>query len=82
MVLWRWPRNWLQAMDESATSRRPVAELRGAPAAQRTVGAARCDWIAVLNSDNAAAPGRFEAMVNDPLFPRSEFVFGNLPVHG
>src|SRR5205823_4784584 len=42
------------------------------------VWAARCDWIAVLNSDDVFAAGRFEAIVGDPLFERSEFVFGNL----
>lgn len=42
------------------------------------IGAARCDWVAILNSDDAFVSGRFEAIVSDPGFSESAFVFGNL----
>ena len=42
------------------------------------VDAARCDWIAVLNSDDFFVAGRFERMVADTSFARSDFVFGNI----
>ena len=46
------------------------------------VGAARCDWVAVLNSDDAFAPGRFEVISSDPSFSQSDFVFGDLKLIG
>jgi len=39
---------------------------------------AECEWVAVLNSDDAFVSGRFEAMVRDPQFPGSDFAFGNV----
>jgi glycosyltransferase involved in cell wall biosynthesis len=39
---------------------------------------ARCEWIAVLNSDDAFVSGRFEAMLRDPDFPDCDFAFGNV----
>jgi glycosyltransferase involved in cell wall biosynthesis len=42
------------------------------------VEAARCPWVAVLNSDDVFVDGRFEAIVADKRFPESDFVFGNL----
>jgi glycosyltransferase involved in cell wall biosynthesis len=42
------------------------------------VGLAQCDWVAVLNSDDAFVSGRFEAIVRDPEFPDCDFAFGNL----
>ncbi len=42
------------------------------------VEAARCEWIAVLNSDDAFVSGRFEALVRDPEFAACDFAFGNL----
>jgi|SRR5271157_2828516 len=57
----------------------PGAGNRGAPTRlNELVGAASCDWIAALNSDDAFVAGRFEAIIADPLFANSEFVFGNL----
>lgn len=40
--------------------------------------AATCEWIAVLNSDDAFVAGRFEAVASHPAFADSDFVFGNL----
>jgi glycosyltransferase involved in cell wall biosynthesis len=42
------------------------------------VAAARNDWVAVLNSDDAFVAKRFETMAADPRFAYSDFVFGNL----
>ena len=42
------------------------------------VESARCEWIAVLNSDDAFVSGRFEALVRDPEFTACDFAFGNL----
>ena len=42
------------------------------------VAASKSDWIAILNSDDSFVDGRFDAMVSHPLFPQSDFVFGNL----
>jgi glycosyltransferase involved in cell wall biosynthesis len=42
------------------------------------VGAAKCSWVAVLNSDDVFVDGRFEAIVSDERFPQSDFIFGNL----
>jgi len=42
------------------------------------VEAAKCEWVAVLNSDDVFVRGRFERMVANPGFSRSEFVFGHL----
>ena len=42
------------------------------------VESAQCEWIAVLNSDDAFVSGRFEAMVRDPGFEDCDFAFGNL----
>lgn len=42
------------------------------------VAMARCDWVAVLNSDDAFVSGRFEAIVQDETFPECDFLFGNL----
>lgn len=39
---------------------------------------ARCEWVAVLNSDDIFVSGRFEAIAADARFPESEFVFGNV----
>jgi glycosyltransferase involved in cell wall biosynthesis len=39
---------------------------------------AQCDWVAVLNSDDAFVSGRFEAMVRDPEFSDCDFAFGNV----
>jgi len=39
---------------------------------------ARCDWVAVLNSDDVFISGRFEAIVRDPHFPHCDFAFGNV----
>jgi glycosyltransferase involved in cell wall biosynthesis len=57
----------------------PDRKNRGAPCRlNELVGAATRDWIAVLNSDDVFVAGRFEAVVSDPLFPQSDFIFGNL----
>jgi glycosyltransferase involved in cell wall biosynthesis len=42
------------------------------------VRAARCEWIAVLNSDDIFVGGRFEKIAADPGFQRADFVFGDL----
>jgi glycosyltransferase involved in cell wall biosynthesis len=42
------------------------------------VESAQCEWIAVLNSDDAFVSGRFEAIVRDPQFQDCDFAFGNL----
>jgi glycosyltransferase involved in cell wall biosynthesis len=42
------------------------------------VDSAQCEWIAVLNSDDAFVSGRFEAIVRDPRFRECDFAFGNL----
>jgi glycosyltransferase involved in cell wall biosynthesis len=42
------------------------------------VESAQCEWIAVLNSDDAFVSGRFEAMVRDPGFQDCDFAFGNI----
>jgi len=42
------------------------------------VHAATCEWVAVLNSDDVFVAGRFESIVADPAFARSDFIFGNL----
>src|SRR5580658_7880663 len=39
---------------------------------------AQCEWVAVLNSDDAFVDGRFEAMVRDPEFSECDFAFGNV----
>ena len=42
------------------------------------VDAARCSWVAVLNSDDLFVDGRFDAIVAHEWFRDSDFVFGNL----
>jgi glycosyltransferase involved in cell wall biosynthesis len=42
------------------------------------VDRAQCEWVAVLNSDDAFVSGRFESIVRDPEFAGADFVFGNL----
>jgi glycosyltransferase involved in cell wall biosynthesis len=42
------------------------------------VGAARCSWVAVLNSDDVFVNGRFEAIVAHKSFMDTDFIFGNL----
>jgi glycosyltransferase involved in cell wall biosynthesis len=42
------------------------------------VESAQCEWIAVLNSDDAFVSGRFEAIVRAPQFHDCDFAFGNL----
>ncbi len=42
------------------------------------VDAARCEWVAVLNSDDVFVCGRFETIVSDAHFPDADFVFGNV----
>lgn len=42
------------------------------------VHAARCEWIAVLNSDDFFVTGRFEIIASHPQFETSDFVFGYL----
>src|SRR3984957_14870949 len=42
------------------------------------VESAQCEWIAVLNSDDAFVSGRFEGIVRDPQFRGCDFAFGNL----
>src|SRR5262249_20792858 len=42
------------------------------------VGAARSEWIAILNSDDKFCPGRFEALASAANFSKAEFLFGNL----
>ncbi len=42
------------------------------------VAAAKCDWVAVLNSDDVFVDRRFEAIVAHPSFPESDFVCGDL----
>jgi glycosyltransferase involved in cell wall biosynthesis len=39
---------------------------------------AQCEWVAVLNSDDAFVSGRFEAIVRDPQFTDCDFAFGNV----
>jgi glycosyltransferase involved in cell wall biosynthesis len=39
---------------------------------------ARCEWVAVLNSDDAFVSGRFEGIVRDPAFADCDFAFGNI----
>ncbi len=54
-------------------------ENRGAHARlNQLVEAARCEWVAVLNSDDVFINGRFEAVVSQEAFSECEFVFGNL----
>ena len=42
------------------------------------VDQARCEWVAVLNSDDAFVSGRFESLVRDPGFAGCDFAFGNV----
>jgi glycosyltransferase involved in cell wall biosynthesis len=42
------------------------------------VEAARCEWVAILNSDDVFVEGRFEAIVMEAAFSKCEFVCGNL----
>jgi glycosyltransferase involved in cell wall biosynthesis len=42
------------------------------------VGQAQCEWVAVLNSDDAFVSDRFEAIVEDPGFSDCDFAFGNV----
>src|SRR5262245_34707208 len=42
------------------------------------IEAARCSWLAVLNSDDVFVNGRFEAAVSNDRFSQSDFAFGNL----
>lgn len=42
------------------------------------VDMARCEWVAVLNSDDAFVSGRFEAIVQNAEFPHCDFLFGNI----
>jgi hypothetical protein len=42
------------------------------------VEAAKCDWVAVLNSDDVFVDSRFEAVIAHPSFQECDFVFGNL----
>jgi glycosyltransferase involved in cell wall biosynthesis len=39
---------------------------------------AQCEWVAVLNSDDAFVSGRFEAIIRDPEFSGCDFAFGNV----
>jgi len=39
---------------------------------------ARCEWVAVLNSDDAFVSGRFEGITRDPGFADCDFAFGNV----
>jgi glycosyltransferase involved in cell wall biosynthesis len=39
---------------------------------------AECEWIAILNSDDAFVSGRFEAIVRHPEFSACDFAFGNV----
>ncbi len=39
---------------------------------------ARCEWVAVLNSDDAFVSGRFESITRDPAFADCDFAFGNV----
>ena len=42
------------------------------------VDLARCEWVAILNSDDVFVTGRFEAIVSDDRFKASDFFFGNV----
>src|SRR5436309_2488795 len=42
------------------------------------VVAAKCDWVAVLNSDDAFVAKRFEIISAHARFGSSDFIFGNL----
>src|ERR1051326_5404108 len=42
------------------------------------VSAAKCEWIAVLNSDDIFVRGRFEAIAGHLQFDNADFVFGHL----
>jgi glycosyltransferase involved in cell wall biosynthesis len=42
------------------------------------VDQAQCEWVAVLNSDDAFVSGRFESIVRDPEFSSCDFIFGNV----
>lgn len=42
------------------------------------VETAACEWVAVLNSDDAFVSGRFEAIVGDTQFADCDFAFGNV----
>lgn len=42
------------------------------------VNAARCEWVAVLNSDDVFVDGRFESIASSPNFVDVDFVFGNI----
>jgi glycosyltransferase involved in cell wall biosynthesis len=39
---------------------------------------AQCEWVAVLNSDDAFVSGRFEAIIQNPQFADCDFAFGNV----
>ncbi len=39
---------------------------------------AQCEWVAVLNSDDAFVSGRFDALVAHPDFRDCDFAFGNV----
>src|SRR5690349_17066092 len=57
----------------------PDPENRGAHnRLNQLVNAARCDWVAPLNSDDVFVNGRFEKLIEHPQFASSDFVFGNL----
>jgi glycosyltransferase involved in cell wall biosynthesis len=57
----------------------PSAGNRGAHhRLNELVEQAQCEWVAVLNSDDAFVDGRFEAIVQDPEFSNCDFAFGNV----
>lgn len=57
----------------------PSGGNRGAPERlNELVELARCEWVAVLNSDDVFVSGRFEAIVRNPEFSDCDFAFGNL----
>ena len=62
-------RNLTQAGDGNRGAHHRLNEL---------VHAARCEWVAVLNSDDLFVDGRFESISSHPNFPVVDFVFGNL----
>jgi glycosyltransferase involved in cell wall biosynthesis len=70
------------AMEHSGRVRNltpPTGRNRGAHnRLNELVEQSQCEWVAVLNSDDAFVSGRFESIARDPAFPDCDFAFGNV----
>ena len=58
----------------------PVRNIGAHAMLNRLISQARSEWIAVLNSDDKFAPGRFSVVRNRLRVSRFDFCFGNLSI--